>query len=121
MESMATISASRRGASSRASRLLPQPVGPVRISAWRKTSGSMRSITDHRPELAKTSHADLPDDPALPVLAREGLRVLPPAEERPRRRPTGTDADTGRGARATGGRDEARDARPALGDLDGRR
>ena len=41
MESMATISAFRCAASSRASRLLPEPVGPVRIMELVNVSGLM--------------------------------------------------------------------------------
>src|SRR2546430_17112910 len=41
MESIATTSAPRRSARARASRLLPEPVGPVRINASRNVSGVM--------------------------------------------------------------------------------
>src|SRR4051812_42146433 len=58
MESMQTISASSRGASSKARPLLPEPVGPVRIRTSSNTSGLMPTITAHRGRLAKSSRSE---------------------------------------------------------------
>src|SRR5262249_12870975 len=87
MESMATTSALSLSARSRARALLPEPVGPVRIRAWSKASGLMRWITDHRPGLAKISHAGLRRDTAASCPTRQPLRILAAAGE-----PGGADA-----------------------------
>src|SRR5437016_5175324 len=60
MESMLTISAWRRSAQSRASRLLPEAVGPVRITALRNVSDVMVGLQRTGATLPRGRAATMP-------------------------------------------------------------